>query len=102
MAKTLEKPAVLAATIAAAASIGVALAGAIEGSISAYFQRQSATQKLRNQLVISIISHDYSTQTAYANVLIQSGVLPDEDGGICRAFRHDKNEKCPLKVLKSD
>ncbi len=94
----LGRPTVLAAVIAAGASIGVALAGVVIGSISAYYQRQSDSDKLRTTLIINISSQGEAGRRAdVARALIESGVLPDQDGSICMAF---VGKGCPLKVLK--
>ena len=92
------RPTVLAAAIGAGASIGVAVAGVIGGSISAYYQRLSDTDKLRTSLVLNIASQgSASGRVEVARALIESGVLPDPDGSICMAF---VGMGCPLKIAK--
>jgi hypothetical protein len=97
MASLLDRPSVAAATIAAAASIGIALASLIGGSISASFQQESDTEKLKTTVVIDIVNWPEAQRGSFAAQLIQSGVLPDKDGSICMAFVH---KGCPLEILK--
>lgn len=99
--KLLERPAVVVALIGAVATLGVALASLISGAISGYFQRQSDIDKLKTTLVIGIANYNVNvnhvSRAEYTKKLIESGVLPDDDGAICMAF---VGEGCPLKVLK--
>jgi len=81
-----ESPAILAAVIAAAASIGIALAGVIQGSISAYYESKADGEHTQVALVSNILKLPEQERKDYAAKLIQSGLLKDDDGSICRAF----------------
>lgn len=98
-------PTVLAALIAGAAALGVAAAGAISGSISAAYQNAAEGEKDRGDLLIhALLAFDpHKTQqqnqddlSQRVKILIQSGIIPDDNGSICRAF---VGGNCPLKVL---
>lgn len=95
----IERPTVLAAVIAAAASLGVAMAGAIGGGISSYFQSQSDLARLKTTILLELVKKNDADAKKTAGVLIQSGVLPDADGAICMAFV-GAGEGCPIKVAK--
>jgi hypothetical protein len=98
-------PTVLAAIIAGSAGLGVAVAGAISGSISAAYQSAAEGEKNRgdllNHALLAFDPHKTLEQNQddlrqRVKVLIQSGVVPDDNGSICRAF---VGGDCPLKIL---
>ena len=96
--KLFERTPVIVAVIAAAASLGVALAGAIGASVSAYYQRQSEIDKMRMTMIIQIAGRT-SDAKSYAMDLIETGILPDPKGSVCRAFI---KSNCPIQVLDSN
>jgi hypothetical protein len=96
--KLLDRTPILVALIAAVTTLAVALGGVINGSISAYYQRKTDEENLRNQLLISVMGNPAVLhQKDYAKALIAAGVLVDTEGAICRAF---VGGDCPIKVLR--
>lgn len=97
--RLIERPAVFAAIVTAAATIGVAVAGAIGGTISSYFQTESAHSQLQTTILLEILKGNQQQRADEARVMIQSGVLEDKDGAICMAFIGE-GKGCPLKVVR--
>jgi Na+/glutamate symporter len=93
----IRRPTIFAAIVAAAATIGVAVAGAIGGIISSYFQTESDHSKLQTTILVEIMKGNEQQRTDEARLMIQSGVLEDKHGAICMAFI---GKDCPLKVLR--
>jgi hypothetical protein len=93
----IRRPPVFAAIVAAAASIGVAIAGAIGGGISSYFQKESDHSRLQTTILVELMKRLDDQRQEDAKRMIQSGVLQDKDGAICMAF---VGKDCPLKVLR--
>jgi hypothetical protein len=93
------RPPIFAAIVAAAATIGVAIAGAIGGMISSYFQMQSDHSRLQTTILVEIMKGNEQQRTDEARLMIQSGVLEDKDGAICMAYIGE-GKGCPLKVLR--
>jgi hypothetical protein len=100
-------PTVLAAIIGGSAALGVAIAGSISGSISASYQSAAEVEKTRGTLLVNILLAYEPSQVPGRNeqnlkdritVLIQSGIMSDNDGSICMAI---VKEGCPVKVLKA-
>lgn len=96
--RLIERPTVFAAIVAAAATIGVAVAGAFGGAISSYFQHQSDVAELKANLLLSLVQQNDESRSQYTARLIRSGVLEDGDGSICRAFVNNASKECPIKV----
>lgn len=95
----MSSPTVRAAAIGAAAAIAVAVAGLIGGSISAYFQGKSDSEKLQATLLMELVRSNESGRIEYTRRLLEAGVLKDDDGAICRAFIE---QGCPIKPLRSN
>src|ERR1044071_6566258 len=66
---------VFAAVVAAAATVGVAIAGAIGGAITAYFQHRTDMAKLETETLISLLKLGPGERMEYTKRLIQSGKL---------------------------
>jgi hypothetical protein len=102
----LAEPTVLAAVIAGGAALAVgistALGAVVSGVISASYQKSAEIEKTRATVLLSIYNATYSRIEMHPDqkirVLIQSGILPDDDGSICMAVIH---QGCPLPVLKA-
>ena len=102
-------PTILAAIIAGSAALGVAVAGAISGSISAAYQSAAAAEKNKGDLLVAALlkfnpqKSEPDNQKDLAQrvkILIQSGIIPDDSGSICRAFVKDfLKTDCPLTKL---
>jgi len=95
--RMLRHPAVLASIIGAAAVLGAAISGGISGAISAKYQshaeqvkadykRDADQANLTMTMLLQIISSDEKERATKTKLLLQSGILPDPDGKICRAF----------------
>jgi len=94
----LRHPAVVASIIGAAAVLGAAISGSISGAISACYQsdadkvkanvkRETDQENLTMTMLLEIIKNtDEKERATKTKLLLQSGILPDRDGKICRAF----------------
>jgi hypothetical protein len=89
----LARPAVFVGVLAATVTLAVAVAGAISGSISSYYQDRSEQAKLRTAVLLEIIKNEPDKSKALRE-LIQAGIVIDEDGKICKAFGLSG---CPIK-----
>ncbi|HUI20825.1 MAG TPA: hypothetical protein VLZ74_07245 [Methylocella sp.] len=94
----IEQPTIFAAIVAAAATIGVAVAGAFGGMVSSYYQHQTSVAQLKANLLLDIVQKDDTQRREYTRRLISSGVLEDNDGTICRALVSQGTGECPIKV----
>jgi hypothetical protein len=79
-------PAVLASIIGGIAGLGVALASAISGSISASYQADTERIKLKANMLLVVSNLSDPTRADAVLILIRSGILEDSDGKVCRAF----------------
>jgi hypothetical protein len=99
--KALERPAVLVGAMGAVSTLGVAIAGAVFGLVSSYIQSRSESEKLRSSILLEIVKpidmpgvDADGARKVRVKLLIQSGILSDEDGRLCRTF---VAENCPIK-----
>ena len=90
----LARPVVFVGMLGAVASVAVAIAGAISGSISSYYQDRSAKNNLRYTAIFELIKHKPEEQTELARKFLQAGLIEDRDGKICAAF---VGSGCPIK-----
>jgi len=117
----LLRPPVLAAVIAGAAAIGVGVAAAITGAITAFSQytatvlaaesaretelkkletqRASDAEKLQITILLTLVVEENDKRALHTKVMLLSGVLEDRDGKICQGFVQfvHPEEKCPIK-----
>jgi hypothetical protein len=89
-------PAVQSAAIGAAAALAIALVGAIQGSISAYYQSRADNDRLREDILRTIIFEPDAVRADAAKRFIQAGLIEDKDGAICMAF---VGSGCPIAVI---
>jgi hypothetical protein len=103
----LASPTVVTSLVAASAAVAVAVTGAISGLISAAYQSAAETEKTKADVLLSIVqgydaSLDPDKNLEYQKqrilILIQSGIVADDNGSICMALIKDN---CPIKVLKA-
>lgn len=108
----LKDPIVVAAVVAASATFAVAavntVGSVVSGSISASYQEKIEAEKLRANILLSVLQQYEQTLVPERNeanqknrmkVLIQSGIVSDSDGSICKAIGIDG---CPIKILKNN
>jgi hypothetical protein len=91
---------VRASVVGAAAAVAVAVAGVIGGSIGAYFQHKSDSEKLQATILVELVRNNDQLRAEYTSHLLRAGILKDNDGAICRAFV--KVGVCPIKALTSN
>jgi Na+/glutamate symporter len=96
--RLLQRPAIFAAVVAAAATVGIAVAGAIGGAISAYFQHKTDLAKFETETLLTLLKLNAGEREEYTSRLIQAGKLRDPDGAVCMAF---VGKSCPIKVMKT-
>lgn len=89
----LSRPTVVAAGVTGIATVIVALMGAISGSISSYYQDQTAQTNLRYTAIFELIKHKQEEQPELARKFLQAGLIQDKDGKICAAF---VGSGCPI------
>ncbi len=102
----LTEPIVVASVVAAVTSGIVAIMTLASGAIASSNQKDAAIEQLRTTTLLSIIQQYASSQVPGRNennqkqrmaILIQSGIVRDNEGSICMALI---KEGCPIKVLK--
>jgi hypothetical protein len=93
----LQRTPIFAAVVAAAATVGVAVAGAVGGAISAYFQHKTDMAKFETETLLALLKLNAGEREEYTSRLIQAGKLSDPDGAVCLAF---VGRSCPIKVMK--
>ena len=71
--RLMEKPTVFAAIVAAAATVGVAVAGAIGGGISSYFQHKSELAGLKMKILLTMVGNNDTARKEQTTRLIRSG-----------------------------
>jgi zinc transporter ZupT len=103
----LTSPTVIASVVAASAAVAVAVTSAISGLISASYQSASEIEKTKANVLLSVLLHYDSSLVPDRNlqnerdrmkILIQSGIVSDDNGSICMALI---KEGCPVQVLKA-
>lgn len=107
----LAEPVVVASLVAALTTGTVTAISAVgtmvSGAILASNQKSAEIEKMKATILLSIVQqYDLSlvpqrnenNQKQRMTVLIQSGIIPDDDGSICMALI---KEGCPIKVLKA-
>jgi len=102
----LTSPTVVASLVAGSAAFAVALTGAISGVISASYQSKAEIEKMRSNVLLSIVQfydpskpdQSLEIQKQRMKVMIESGIVPDENGSICLALEIQK--PCPILVQK--
>ena len=99
-----ENPIVLAAVIAAAASLSVAAAAAISAVIASGFQSGSDAARLQATILLEVAKiPNLGERAITARQLIESGLLKDDDGMICVAFvKSQQGGSCPIKPQKAN
>ena len=88
----------LASIIGGGAALGVAVAGAISGIVSAHYQELSAskaveyqhqteTAKIRSAMIMELLKfHDSKELTDNVKMMLKAGLLSDPDGKICKTI----------------
>lgn len=107
----LAEPVVVASLVAALTTGTVTAISAVgtmvSGAILASNQKSAEIEKMKATILLSIVQQYNSSLVPQRNennqkqrmtVLIQSGIIPDDDGSICMALI---KEGCPIKVLKA-
>ncbi len=107
----LAEPVVVASLVAALTTGTVTAISAVgtmvSGAILASNQKSAEIEKMKATILLSIVQQYDSSLVPQRNennqkqrmtVLIQSGIIPDDDGSICMALI---KEGCPIKVLKA-
>jgi hypothetical protein len=103
----LTEPTILAAIIAASAAVAVALSGAIGAVVAGWISASAERERTRATVLLGIVQQyepslvpqrnlDY--QKTRTTILIQSGIISDDNRSICMALI---KEGCPIKVLKA-
>jgi hypothetical protein len=111
--RRLTSPLVVSAVVAGGTTFAVAAIGAVGSVVSSWIsassQRATDIEKSKANVVLSVvqqydsslaIGRNESNRRERIRILIQSGVIPDENGSICKAVM-DKDEGCPIEVLKA-
>jgi hypothetical protein len=85
----LENPTVIAALVAGITTLGVATAGVVQASVTAYFQRHSEKDRLASEtrrVVLLETNKRNTTVEESIKFFIDSGLIEDEDCRLRKAI----------------
>lgn len=105
--KRLKHPAVAAALITGWVALASGIGSGIFGWVSSSTQARVELKKFQDTIVLNILQENEPSYVPARNeemrkqrirIAIESGIIADENGSICRAF---VGEGCPIKVLRA-